>query len=192
MGCTRFLIAIGILSTLLLTAPAELYAQDPVTFDKVDSTPKGTIGLGLVGAELGLIIPSLAGLDKAWSLTVFPLAGAAGGAVAGYFLIDEPGHEKFAVAALAVGIAGILPAILLTVKATRYDPKDDTPKQSNEIPLANSGASPGDGLIQRSKDGMRLSVPGVHVGTMNTKLERVRFGLRAQRQIQLSLVSGVF
>ena len=188
MGCKRFLIAIGILSTLLLTAPAELYAQDPVIFDKVDSTPKGTIGLGLVGAELGLIIPSLAGLDKAWSLTVFPLVGAASGAVAGYFLIDEPGHEKFAVAALAVGIAGILPAILLTVKATRYDPKDDTPKKSTEILSASSG----DGLIQRSKDGMRLSVPGVHVGTMNTKLERVRFGLRAQKQIQLSLVSGVF
>ena len=57
---TAFVLA----SALMLAAPVGVvHAQsNPVSVDPIKSTPKGTIGLGLVGAELGLIIPSAAGL----------------------------------------------------------------------------------------------------------------------------------
>ncbi len=95
--------------------PRAAEAQDStVVFEDLRATPKGTIGLGLVGAELGLIIPSVSGLNKAWALAVFPIVGATGGALAGYFALDKPGRSKGSVAALVVGLAGVMPAILVT------------------------------------------------------------------------------
>jgi hypothetical protein len=94
IGCALALAAVISLAALPRTAEAQL------TFDTVQATPKGTIGLGLVGAELGLIIPSVSGLSDAWALAVFPVVGAAGGALAGYFALDKPGREKGSVAAL--------------------------------------------------------------------------------------------
>jgi len=108
--------AVVALAAVPRTAEAQL---DPATLDTVQATPKGTIGLGLVGAELGLIIPSVSGLNEAWALSVFPVVGAAGGALAGYFALDKPGRNKGSVAALVVGLAGVLPAILVTVKGVR-------------------------------------------------------------------------
>jgi len=97
---------------------------DPAVFSDIQATPKGTIGLGLVGAELGLIIPSVSGLNEAWALAVFPVVGATGGALAGYFALDKPGREKGSVAVLVVGLVGVLPAILITVKGVRRERQD--------------------------------------------------------------------
>lgn len=86
--------------------------------------PKGTVGLGLVGAELGLVVPALAGLHDTWAMIVFPILGAGGGAAAGWFLLDDPDRGKGAVAALATGIGLIVPSIIVTLIATRYDPDE--------------------------------------------------------------------
>ena len=64
-------------------APNQACAQDPEAPEQIDSSPKGLIGLGIFGAELGLVIPAAAGLDDTWALVTFPLIGAGGGAVAG-------------------------------------------------------------------------------------------------------------
>jgi len=90
IGCAVALAAMVSLSAPPRTAEAQL---DPANLDTVQATPKGTIGLGLVGAELGLIIPSVSGLNEAWALSVFPIVGAAGGALAGYFALDKPGRD---------------------------------------------------------------------------------------------------
>jgi hypothetical protein len=103
----------------LVPAVAAEAQVDPAALNSVEATPKGTIGLGLVGAELGLIIPSVSGLNEVWALTVFPVVGATGGALAGYFALDKPGREKGSIAALVVGLAGVMPAVLVTVKGVR-------------------------------------------------------------------------
>ena len=160
----------------VMAAPGVVSAQ--TQFDQVKATPKGTVGLGLVGAELGLIIPSVAGLDEAWALTVFPIVGAAGGALAGYFLIDDPGKEKLAVGALALGMAGLIPAVMLTVKATRYDPDDDRSFQAQL--KAERAARAGPGLLRRTERGLSVAMPGVAIDTSRSKGARV------------ALFSGVF
>jgi hypothetical protein len=89
---------------------------------------KGKIGLGLIGAELGFVIPALAGMEDTWAYIVFPIVGAAGGAVAGHFLIDQnfgPGEGEVPVAILAAGMALVVPTMVLTLALTAYDPGDE-------------------------------------------------------------------
>lgn len=129
--------ALGLLLGTAAAAPSVASAQMR-NFEEVEPTPKGTIGLGLIGAELGFTIPALAGLDEAWSLTVFPIAGAAGGATAGWFLIDDNDQPEAAVAVLASSIALVIPSMVLTLSATRYDP-------SEEIAQAKASGSGGAG-----------------------------------------------
>ena len=67
--------AITLALSLAVTAvdPARAHAQDPV---QQESGFKGLFGLGILGAELGLVIPAAAGLDQWWALVVFPAIGA--------------------------------------------------------------------------------------------------------------------
>jgi len=197
IGC-----AIALAGLISLSAPVrQVEAQlDQVDFDTVRATPKGTIGLGLVGAELGLIIPSAAGLNEVWSLTVFPIVGAAGGALAGYFALDKPGREKGSVATLAVGLAGVLPAILVTVKGVReerqerWEPRQQIRVASRKERRAVEAAEAGPGLLRRSRSGLRVGMPAVSVSTKApADPEAVAMGgLRERTELRLSLASGVF
>ena len=197
MGCAVAVAAVVALAAVPRTAEAQL---DPATLDTVQATPKGTIGLGLVGAELGLIIPSVSGLNEAWALSVFPVVGAAGGALAGYFALDKPGRNKGSVAALVVGLAGVLPAILVTVKGVRQERQDrwePTPQidlRTEKEQRAFETAEAGPGLLRRSRSGLRVAAPGVTFSRRAPQdAETVRMGgLRERTEMRLSLASGVF
>jgi len=197
MGCAVAVAAVVALAALPRTAEAQL---DPATLDTVEATPKGTIGLGLVGAELGLIIPSVSGLNEAWALAVFPVVGATGGALAGYFALDKPGRNKGSVAALVVGLAGVLPAILVTVKGVRKERQDrwePTPQidlRTEKEQRAFETAEAGPGLLRRSRSGLRVAAPGVTFSRRAPQdAETVRMGgLRERTEMRLSLASGVF
>ena len=197
MGCAVAVAALVALAAVPRTAEAQL---DPATLDTVQATPKGTIGLGLVGAELGLIIPSVSGLNEAWALSVFPVVGAAGGALAGYFALDKPGRNKGSVAALVVGLAGVLPAILVTVKGVRQERQDrwePTPQidlRTEKEQRAFETAEAGPGLLRRSRSGLRVAAPGVTFSRRAPEdAETVRMGgLRERTEMRLSLASGVF
>ena len=197
MGCAIALTAVISLSVSPRTASAQ---ADPVAFSDLRATPKGTIGLGLVGAELGLIIPSVSGLNETWSLTVFPIVGAAGGALTGYFVLDKPGREKGSVAALVVGLAGVIPAILVTVKGVRQERQDrwePTPQidlRTEKEQRAFETAEAGPGLLRRSRSGLRVAVPGVTFfkGAPQDAETAPMGGLRDRTEMRLSLASGVF
>ena len=172
---------------------------DPAALNQIEATPKGTIGLGLVGAELGLIIPSLAGLNEIWSLTVFPVVGAAGGALTGYFVLDKPGREKGSVAALVVGLAGIVPAVLVTVKGVREERQErwepnSLRRESRREKRARELAEAGTGFLRRTRSGVRVATPDVSISLAQTETaETLRMGgLRERREIRVSLFSGVF
>lgn len=187
-----------------MSAPSRVtHAQEALPTDTVRATPKATIGLGLVGAELGLIIPAASGLTDAWALTVFPVVGAAGGALAGYFALDEPGREKGSVAALVVGLAGVLPAILVTVKGVRQERQEayEPPKveiRSDKEQRAFELVEAGPGLLRRSRSGLRVSMPGVSFSRARAlDAETARrggrhVGLKDRTEMRLSLASGVF
>ena len=179
----------------LSTAPRTAEAQNDLS-----ATPKGTIGLGLVGAELGLIIPSVSGLNEIWALTVFPVVGAAGGALAGYFALDKPGREKGSVAALVVGLAGVIPAVLVTVKGVReerqnrWEPTPQIQLRTEKEQRAFEIAEAGPGLLRRSRSGLRVAAPGLSFSRRaQGDAETARLGgLRDRTEMRLSLASGVF
>ena len=197
IGCALALGAVISLSAAPRSAEAQV---DPAVFNNIQATPKGTIGLGLVGAELGLIIPSVSGLNEAWALAVFPVIGATGGALAGYFALDKPGREKGSVAALVVGLVGVLPAILVTVKGVRKERQDrwePTPQidlRTEKEQRAFETAEAGPGLLRRSRSGLRVAAPGMSFSRRAPQdAETVRMGgLRDRTEMRLSLASGVF
>ncbi|NNE16932.1 MAG: hypothetical protein HKN10_00515 [Myxococcales bacterium] len=198
IGCALALLAVFLLSA----TPRAAEAQDAstVVFEDLRAAPKGTIGLGLVGAELGLIIPSVSGLNKAWALSVFPIVGATGGALAGYFALDKPGRSKGSVAALVVGLAGVMPAILVTVKGVRKERQDDwepTPQirvRNEKEQRALETAEAGPGLLRRSRSGLRVAAPGFSFSRRAVQdAETMRMGgLSDRTELRLSLASGVF
>jgi hypothetical protein len=197
IGCAFALTAVVLLSAIPRYAEAQV---DPAVFDSTQAIPKGTIGLGLVGAELGLIIPSVSGLNEAWALSVFPIVGATGGALAGYFALDRPDRQKGSVAALVVGMVGVLPAILVTVKGVRQERQDrwePTPQidlRTEKEQRAFETAEAGPGLLRRSRSGLRIAAPGVTFSRRAPQdPETARMGgLRDRTEMRLSLASGVF
>jgi hypothetical protein len=170
----------------------------------VSASGKGAIGLGLVGAELGAVIPALAGVDATWAYIVFPVVGAAGGAVAGYFAIDKPDHAELSVVALTVGMTLIIPALVITLSETAYDAESDTaamprtlastravqPRRQHVIsPEARARAAraaAGSGLLRLADGELALAAPGFAI------LPSVQRGDTRLAGVSLSLLSGRF
>ena len=181
-----------------LAAPSQAEAQAmEETGEQVGSSPKGLIGLGLIGAELGLTIPALAGLDETWSLIVFPAVGFAGGAIAGHYLIDNKDKPKAAVAMLITGLSLVIPSIVITVAATAYDPEGDIEEAESEPESATrqrqrAVASAGSGMIRVHEGGVALTMPGLSVGGVYSAEELVRYGGDQATEVELSLISGSF
>lgn len=145
-GWVRGLVgAIAFTTAAALAVPSGAQAQcvegAECTFVRPDG--KGIIGLGLIGAELGLIIPALAGVrDEWWPYLVFPLIGAVAGGIGGWAIEDATGPNPMgvpptrgapeaSVTLLAVGMALIVPTIVGTLALTAYSPPE-TAAESDE------------------------------------------------------------
>ena len=146
----------------------------------VHTAPKGTIGLGLVGAELGLAIPAAFRVKNPFILTATGVVGAAGGALAGFYLLDKNENKTtraISISMLSLGLAGIIPTTLLVVRASRYVPPDDA---GDDAALREAGG----GLLRFSRGRVALGAPALTVS-------RAVFDRRV-RETQLSLLSGRF
>lgn len=109
---------------------AEAQCMPSPTCSRVSPDGKGIVGLGLIGAELGFVIPALvqeaAGTNEWWPYLVFPVVGAAAGAIGGYFMEQETQNSpEVDVAFLAVGLALVVPTLVATLALTAYDPGQD-------------------------------------------------------------------
>jgi Spy/CpxP family protein refolding chaperone len=119
-------------------APERAQAQ----VSPVESLPKGTIGLGLMGVELGLIVPALFGARDWWPYLVFPVLGGAGGAVGGYFLdVNTRTQPEISVAMMAIGMALLVPTIIGTLALTAYSPPTDTDQGDEDMQYEEQGDS---------------------------------------------------
>lgn len=180
-GC----LALAVALSALAVAPRAAEAQDNDVTAEGKSIPpdfKGAIGLGLIGAELGFVIPALAGLHETWAFIVFPVVGAAGGATAGYFLLEKgAGEPELAVAALTAGMALAIPALIVTLAATAYEPES-----SGQADLRNPG------LVRFSDHGVRLATPMVSVVPGASERESLRTGASTAREVHVAVVSGKF
>jgi hypothetical protein len=182
-GCLVVAVALSVLATAPRAAHAQR-ATAPADEDKtIPADFKGMIGLGLIGAELGFVIPALAGLHDTWAFIVFPIAGAAGGATLGYFLLEKgDGEPELAVAALTAGMALAIPALIVTLSATAYSPEE----ASEVADVRNPG------LVRFSERGVRLAPPAISVASGASARESLRTGASMARELHVAVLSGKF
>ena len=156
-------------------APTHVGAQSEEP-EAVDADPKGKVGLGLLGGELGVVVPALIGVDAWWAYVVFPVVGAAGGAVLGHFLVDENDSAELSVVFLTAGLTLVIPTLVLAAAATAYDPEEEL----------SSEASLGPGAFRFDEGAVSLAVPGVSV------VPDAKAGKLHVTGAHLSVVSGRF
>jgi hypothetical protein len=111
----------AILGVSVITAPAR-----QAHADEVSPNGKGVVGGALLGAEVVTITEALAGARPAWAYVVGGIVGAAGGGIAGHFIEQDNDSQNGRVPMymLAGGLALIIPAVVLSLNATRWQPEE--------------------------------------------------------------------
>ncbi len=168
-------------------APAVTGANDAITSpgDEVNGDLKGTIGLGLIGMEVGLLLPPLLKLhNEWWSWTVFPVVGGAVGALGGYFAFEGGSPDrKVTIPIFALGVALVIPAIVgsLAIKARR---------DASDMRAANDV---GTGLVRFNRGGTYVRAPALSIATGYQQTD-ARLGGQQQRatNVHVPLLSGRF
>lgn len=123
MGNYRTLAALVPLAAALVLAPA--VASADVGKTEASPTAKGTVGGGLLGAELVLAVEAAAGVQSPWAYLGGGVLGAAGGAVGGYFLEKEASNARLPMLLLAGGLTLAIPTTVAVLSATAYEPPAD-------------------------------------------------------------------
>lgn len=112
--------------------------------DNISPTGKGIVGGALLGGEVVTIVESLVGVRAGWAYAVGALVGAGGGGVGGYFVEKGSSDGKVPMYMLAGGLALIIPAVVLTLNATRYMPEEGaTEDRAPTEPVAEPGVRGG-------------------------------------------------
>jgi hypothetical protein len=114
--------------------------------DEVSPNGKGITGGALMGAESVTIVASLAGLHTGWVYGVAAAAGAAGGGIGGYFVEQGSSDGVAPTAMLAGGLALIIPAVVLYLNGTRYQPEEGAAEDRTPTGPAAEPGVPGAGV----------------------------------------------
>ncbi|HEY6880087.1 MAG TPA: hypothetical protein VI299_18815 [Polyangiales bacterium] len=176
----KCLVATLLVGSLCATQVSPAFAQDQG--DRVKGDIAGTVGLGVLGAEVGLFLPPAFNLqDHWWAWVLFPAITAAGGAVAGAFAFEPRSPEP----AVTVSILGA--SFLLAVPAIVGASALSTYRRDRDIDRAEAG-----GLIRFSKRGPELGAPNLITTSVFSQAEQARFGLPQKTSTRLTLVSGRF
>jgi hypothetical protein len=126
----------ALLGVVAVSAPAREARADEVSPDG-----KGIVGGALLGAEVITITEALAGAKPAWAYAVGAIVGAGGGGVAGHFIENGSTDGKVPMYMLAGGLALIIPAVVLTLDATRWQPEEGATEDNVPTgPAAEPGA----------------------------------------------------
>lgn len=156
--CTALTVAVS------SAAPSHASAQCLGTAASPCITPvrpdgKGMIGLGLIGGEIGLIIPAIiqnaARTNEWWPYLVFPLIGIGAGIGGGYALEQAtPNQAEIDVGIMIGAMVLIIPTIVGTLALASYSPPgesvdsdddmtvDDTSHQGDSVEAVQDDGSP--------------------------------------------------
>jgi hypothetical protein len=145
MHMRSFIVAVvAALSVAVWSGQAMAQAENNEPSDTMNGV-KGAIGLGLLGADVTLIIEGACRVRNPWLLSIIPIVVAGGGAAGGYFVgagsLDTEGDGSLAggVALLVSGLALIIPAAILVAHGRSYRRERDD-----------------EGFVDRTEEGMPL------------------------------------
>lgn len=178
----RLTMPVALLILALGTAQTQkAFAQSVGAGSRIEGNVAGTVGLGLLGAEVGLFLPPAFKLqDHWWAWVLFPALGATGGALAGVFAFD-PGSPKPAVTVSILG-AGMLLAVPAIVSASALS----SVRRGQEIDQAQGG------ILRFSKKGTTLGAPSISTVAVFSPAEQQRYGVPQRSSTRVSLISGRF
>ena len=135
-GLAPAVAAAALFGVVVVSAPAREARADEVSPDG-----KGIVGGALLGAEVVTITEALAGVKPGWAYAVGAIVGGGGGGVAGHFIENGSTDGKVPMYMLAGGLALIIPAVVLTLNATRWQPEEGATEDNAPTgPAAEPGA----------------------------------------------------
>jgi len=173
--------------------------------DNVSATGQAATGVGggaLLGAEIPVIVEGIAGVHSGWVYLISAVVGAGGGGVAGYEIENGASDGRPSTYMFAGGLALIIPAAVLMLNATRYQPEEGATEDRTPGPAAEPGApggssitgtpsgapapppppaaapTPPQSLLDLHSGAFRLGVPVLDVKPAFTVAEAKAYGLR--------------
>lgn len=138
----------ALLVTAVLAGATALFGpQRDARADEVSPTGKGIVGGALLGAEVVTITESLVGVRSGWAYVIGAVLGAGAGGAGGYFVEQGSSDGRAPVYLLAGGLALVIPAVVLSLDATRFRPEEGaTEDHAPTGPDANPGM-PGGSVV---------------------------------------------
>jgi hypothetical protein len=111
--------------------------------DNVSPSGKGITGGALLGAEVVTMVEALVGVRSGWWYVLGAVVGAGGGAAGGYAVEHSSTDGKVPTYMLAGGLALVIPALVLTLNATRYQPEEGATEDRTPVGPAAEPGTPG-------------------------------------------------
>jgi len=126
-----------------LALPRDAHAEP------VEPTAKGIVGGAFLGGELVVFGEALLGVRSTAAYLVGAGVGAAAGGVGGYFVEQAVDDGRIPAYMLAGGLALLIPAVVVTLDATRYLPTEGAreDKPVTNVPPSDPGKPGGSSVV---------------------------------------------
>jgi hypothetical protein len=110
----------GAVALALLAASTVVSIPRTAQAEEIKPTAKGIVGTALLGAEVVVFAESIFGVQSGTAYLVGAGAGAVAGGIGGYFIEQQSTDGRVPTYLLAGGLALLVPAIVVTLDATRF------------------------------------------------------------------------
>jgi hypothetical protein len=207
-------------AALLCGAAAFIGPTAEARADNVSPDGKGIVGGGLIGADVVTLVEGIAGVRPGWAYAVGAILGAGAGATGGYFIERASFSDDGRVPTymLAGGLALIIPALVVSLNATRYIPQEGaTEDRAPTAPPAEPGAPggsvvtpppaaepapapapppaaapPPQSLFDLHEGTFRMGVPVPDVRPVFTVAQQRQYGMQAQTELRMPVLRVSF
>ncbi|MBX3231915.1 MAG: hypothetical protein KIT84_12115 [Labilithrix sp.] len=132
-----------------LVAGALLATPTAAQAEEVSSTGRGIVGGALLGGELVVFGEAIFGVHSTLAYVIGGVVGAGAGGAGGYFIERGSSDGRVPAYLLAGGIAALIPAIVVTLDATRYRATEGAreDKPTGDLPTSDPGQPGGSSVV---------------------------------------------
>lgn len=184
---TAAALAVGVAS--FVTSVQSAHAEGPVT-----ASGKGIAGMALIGGSVTATTMGIIGVDKRWAYLVFPPVVAIGAGIGGYFM-EDAAPVQVSTSLLGVGMALVIPTIIVSLNATVYKAPDEYPNDpSKKTPVTEpprAGFVP-QSLVDINRGTLAVGLPPLQVRNAYTTDEMAKFGVAQSREVHVPLFHASF